>query len=208
MKKVFVFAVLFALSITLGGAFLAKAQFPTPVPAPPEMTQTIPSAPAPVIVAAAPKSPNADLFTILWTVLGTIVVGILGYVSPAVKQALTAGGTTVPTTIPQAAATVATVLNDPAFKAGIEAALSRVISSGVPGTVLTAGAGLVPGAGPIVALLEPMIRAAIMDALATHTAPAVATATAPVTDQLSNLLSVVNGLKAQIEAIALPKVPA
>lgn len=88
------------------------------------------------------------------------------------------------------------------------AELSRVISTGVPGAALTAGAALIPGVGPVAApaaaVLEPMIRAAVMDALATHTGPAVVTATAPVTNQLTDLLSVVNGLRAQVEAL-VPK---
>jgi hypothetical protein len=199
---------LFAISALFILASVATAQ---PAPLSPDVLQP---APAPVVVAAAPTSPNADLFTAAWTLLGTFVIGIIGYLSPAVKQALTKpGGAAAFATPGSVAATmVAALQNDPALRTQIMAELSRVISSGVPGAVLTAGAGLIPGVGPIAApaaaLLEPAIHAAIMNALAIHTPPAVAAATtpaiAPVTNQLTDLLSVVNGLRAQVEAL-VPK---
>ena len=195
MKRT-LFAIFSALFIL---ASIASAQLP------PDVSQPAPPV-APVVVTAAPTSPNSDLFTILWTVLGTIVVAILGYVSPAVKQALTAPGGAARLTAPSsvAATMVAALQSDPALRTQIMAELSRVISSGVPGAVLTAGAGLIPGASVPAALLEPMLRSAIMDAMAVHTAPATAAAVAPVTNQLTDLLSVVNGLRAQIEAL-VPK---
>lgn len=86
------------------------------------------------------------------------------------------------------------ILNDPALRANVDAALLKIVQSGLPGTAIQSGLSLIPGAGPIVSGLEPILRNIVIQELQKK---AGATATDPATPATG----AVNPLEATIAAL-------
>lgn len=121
----------------------------------PQATQVQAQPGQPVIVQAQPAA-QSDLRDWLQTGLMGIIAAIfakLGFAKPASVPA-----TPVPATA--GAPPTMTDLSD-----AFERALLKVVQSGVPGTAIQGGLGLIPGVGPIAAQLEPMVRKITIDAL-------------------------------------------
>jgi hypothetical protein len=136
------------------------------------MTDT--TTPAPVVVTVPPaQSTNDKIRSWVHTAFAGILTAIVGW-----------QGINLPATINSAAApkadqtTVSNIvqsvfdpqnaaarLKDPQVKAQFDAAMYQIVSSGVPGQLLQSGLGLIPGASPIVSVVEPIARKAVADFL-------------------------------------------
>lgn len=118
----------------------------------PQTTQVQAQPGQPVIVQAQPAA-QSDLRDWLQTGLMGVIAAIfakLGFAKPA------------PVPVPAATGAPPTMTD---LSDAFERALLKVVQSGVPGTAIQGGLGLIPGVGPIAAQLEPMIRKITIDAL-------------------------------------------
>jgi hypothetical protein len=106
------------------------------------------------------------------------------------------------------------LIGDPALRATVDAALARVIQSGVPGTAIQTGLSLIPGAGPIASSLEPMLRNVVVRVLqeragtnADPVAPANVSASggAAMLDKVADLIKLVKGGAANVASAPVPE---
>jgi hypothetical protein len=162
MRNITWFVTIIGLFALLGLPTVVEAQFPAPKPRGKAATQQVVPQPRPLeaqaeavspIIVPAPvvnvePPPSNDFFNWLWTAIAAIFTGSVG------KLAFWPPGSKL-----------SGLKLTPEMRAAIDAAAIRAVDSGIPGQVLTAGAGFIPGAGGIVGMLEPMARRAARAAL-------------------------------------------
>lgn len=108
----------------------------------------------PIVIQSTPAVAN-DIRDWFQTGIMGIIAAIfakLGFAKPAPAPGPVPSGANPPPTM--------TDLSD-----AFERALLRVVQTGVPGTAIQTGLGMIPGVGPIASQLEPMIRKITIDAL-------------------------------------------
>lgn len=151
-----------------------KFEFPdrtTPAPTAPAPTQAAPTQP-PVVVnmPAAPVPEKNGLIDWIHTaLLGllTAIGGKLAFKLPEMPGAAKLDHSKVQDIVasvlnPEKAASI---IKDPNLKASVDLALFKAIQSGIPGQALQTGLSFVPGAGPIVTTVEPIVRKIVLDIL-------------------------------------------
>lgn len=194
--------------LLLGLVGAADAQFPTKKAAAPAPTQTAPTAsvaPAPPpavtvpppVVNVAPQvslpAPSTldEIKSWLMVTFGGLISLFFGKMAffPSVATSSPTGGGSP--TIPAGVAAVLTKLRDPDTLAGLEAIGLKVVQSGVPGTLIQSGAGLV-GGGAIASIVEPIVRQKVIEALG-------GTPTGPTAPDMGELTSLLGSLKDLIE---------
>lgn len=191
--------------LLLGLVGAADAQFPTkkaagsaPAPTAPAVEAVAPAPPpvvnvAPPVVNVAPQvslpAPSTldEVKSWLTVVFGGLIAAFLAKIGfkPAVA-------TSTPASVPAGVTTILTKLKDPDTLAGLEALGLKIVQSGVPGTLIQGGAGLV-GGGAIASVLEPMVRQAVIKQLGGDTTGG------PSAPDMNELTSIIAGLKDLIE---------
>lgn len=146
-----------------------QAQAPAPSGAP--AAQAPASAPPIVVTAPAPGG-LATILSSLQMVLGALIAGFLGKLAfkpaaPSTPPAAAGGDKVAPATAATIVASLfhssgTSLIGDPATRAAVDAALLGIVQSGVPGSAITAAAGFVPGVAPIVSIIEPLVRDAVI----------------------------------------------
>jgi hypothetical protein len=130
----------------------------------PTPATTVVASGTPITVTAPPPGGLPDILAMIQAALSTIIAGLLakiGFSKPATMT--TAGTVAAPST--GIASVVTSLLHtkgsiqDPATLAAIDQAALSLLRSGIPGAAITAAGGLIPGAGPIVSMAEPELRA-------------------------------------------------
>ncbi len=170
---------------------------------------------APSIVVAAPEPGNlSNILTAINAALLAAIAGLLGFkkstaATPAASTAASAAAPTDIVGIVTSLLHTKGAIQDPAARAAIDQALLGVIRSGMPGAAISAVGGLVPGAGPIISMAEPELRALVEQILAQRLANNSGTAAAPAgtvavpAGQLSGIEALLSDIKA-----VLPPFPA
>lgn len=167
-----------------------RARVGEATPAPTPIAQPAP-APAPIVVNAPP--PAVDVKG--WTDTGLLGVlgGLLIKIGFFPKRG--SAGVTEPDTKPVSGLSL---LNDPALRSTIEGAALKLVEGGAPGEAIKVALSLIPGAGPVVSLLEPAFRSISIKFLqdrvgatvpAMPATPADAPAVANVLDVLAKLIA-------------------
>lgn len=160
------------------GAEIAVAQFPPPPPRSAAAPKAAPVPTPPPVVGAAPApAPAAPAPASGWSfgdVLATIVTALLGlFVGNQTKQTWwpsSPGGNMPNLAPPKNITDLLGRFTDPAKRKEMDEYLLQIVQAGIPGELLKAGLGPVPGIGPATVTLEPMIRKHVEDALAKRAA--------------------------------------
>lgn len=200
--------------LLLGLVGAADAQFPTRKASPPAATQAAPAAesaqapappvalPPPVVNVAPPTvnvTPQVSLpppttmdelkSWLLVTFSGLIATffGKMAFFPSVATSSPTGGGSP---TVPAGVAAVLSKLRDPDTLAGLEAVGLRVVQSGIPGSLIQAGAGAV-GGGAIAAIVEPIVRQKVIEVLGGTSSGETA--------QPPDVIGMISGLKDLIE---------
>lgn len=190
--------------LMLGLVGVADAQFPKE-PKRPAATQVAPTAeiaPAPPpVVNVAPPTVNVtpqvslpapsmmdEIKSWLTTIFGGLIALFLAKIG--FKPAVATSTPALPG-VPAGVSVVLSKLKDPDTLAGLEAIGLRVVQSGVPGTVIQGLAGAA-GGGAIAAVIEPLVRQRVIEALG-------GTPTGPTAPDMSELTGIIASLKDIIE---------
>lgn len=172
--KTFLWSIgMFVLLIVLPLA--AEAQFPKPRPA--AVETPIAQAPAPPIPTApvatsAPAQAAATSSWSFWDIIATIGVALAGvFVGNQTKQTWwpsrqNAGGGLPSLAPPKNITDLLGRFADPAKRKEMDEYLLQIVQSGLPGELVKAGLGAVPGIGAVASPLEAVIRKAVIDELA------------------------------------------
>jgi len=164
---------------------------------------------SPIVVAAAPPASN-DILGYIWAAIASVFTAIFGKLAfklPAMP------GTAAPLDSSKVTDIVTAVLHpsgtsilaDPNLRATVDAALLKVVQSGLPGQAIQAGLSFVPGAGPFVTTLEPIVRNLVTQALQKQAPAGSAPAASATPDPFQPLL---DKLSALIESKIHPAAPA
>lgn len=137
---------------------------PSPMPVQPPVVVTTTQAPAPTTNQSIRNWVHTAFYGVLTAIAGVVGIQLpatLKPASPALDQ-VTINNVVAAAVNPQSAGLL---LKDPNLKAAVDIALLQAIQSGVPGQLIQGGAGLIPGAAPFAATLEPILRKIIIDVM-------------------------------------------
>ena len=146
-----------------------KAQTPGPGPGP---VTTVANG-TPIVVTAPPPGSLSDILAGIQAAFAAIMAGILAKIGFGKPSAPAAPGGTVAATPTDVGTIVASIFSpggtsiiaNPAVRQAVDAALLQVVQSGIPGAAITTGAGFIPGVAPVAAIVEPMLRKLVEQAL-------------------------------------------
>ncbi len=174
-------AAMLAICIIVLTTHAAGAQATNPDPFNRERVgQGTTTTPVPVVVTAPATPAEPGLQSWIHTALLAIIAAIggkLAFKLPAMPGGSNVGASKINDIVAAALnpANAGSILKDHDLKASVDVAMLKAIQSGIPGQALQTGLSFIPGAGPIAANLEPMLRKIVEDVLEqrakTHTTP-------------------------------------
>lgn len=200
---------------------LAQAQNPDPfnvnrANAAPTQTSTSTQGVAPIIVT--PPAAHDGILSYIQTAIMALLTAIFGKLAfklpslPAAPGAAPASSGDASTSQISLALKAAlhpsgtSIISDPALRTKVDQALLQIIQSGLPGSAIQTGISLIPGAGAIGGLVEPLVRKAVEAALEARLGQQPTAGQSTATDQLQPVIDqfkpLLDQLKTLIEAKA------
>lgn len=180
-----------------------------------DVAPTSPQGMAPIIVT--PPAAHEGILSYIQTAIMALLTAIFGKLvfklpslpaTPGAAPASSGDASTSQISLALKAAlhpSGTSIISDPVLRTKVDQALLQIIQSGLPGSAIQTGISLIPGAGAIGGIVEPLVRKAVEAALEARLgqqAPAgqpTADHVQPVLDQFKPLL---DQLKALIDAKA------